>query len=92
MIYHFDCMTRLDPGDAVSRVRDAISRSGGRIAEHRIDDDTAAWFNFTLRDDRFESFRDGLPEIAVYVEGATMPEQPRRREVRCLMTVLLAGE
>ena len=92
MIYRIDCMTRLEAGDATSRVRDAISRAGGRIAEHRLRDGAEALFNFTLRDDRFESFRDGLSEIAIYVEGAVMPERIRRRDVRCYLSVVLEGE
>jgi hypothetical protein len=87
MIYSLDCMTRLDAGDAMSRMRDAISRAGGRIAEHRLEDGAEAQFNFTLRDDRFETFRDHLPEIAIHVERGVMPERIRRREVRCYLTV-----
>lgn len=89
MIYRIDCMTRLEAGDATSRVREAISRAGGRIAEHRLRDGAEALFNFTLRDDRFETFRDGLSEIAVYVERAVMPERVRRREVRCHLSIAL---
>ncbi|WP_417519349.1 hypothetical protein [Minwuia sp.] len=87
MIHRIDCMTRLEPDDAMSRIRDAIARIGGRIVDHKLVDGVAATFNIALKDERFESFLDGLPEIAVYVERAVSPDRQIGRPIRCLLSV-----
>jgi hypothetical protein len=91
MICRIDCMTRLEAENAMARMREAISRVDGRITEHRLSDGKLAEFNFSVRGDRIEEFRDGLPEIAVYVENAVVPDRLGRREVRCFLTVELAN-
>lgn len=83
MILRIDCMTRLEIGDAMSRVRDAIARANGRIADHKLIDHKLAEFNIWLPDRGFETFLDRLPELAVYVENAVSPDRVRGREVRC---------
>ncbi|WP_416896219.1 MAG: hypothetical protein ACMVY4_11775 [Minwuia sp.] len=87
MIHSIDCMTRLEPPDAMSRIRDAIARQQGRIADHKLSDGTVGLFNFALPDSRFEDFLDGLPELAVWVERAVSPERVRGREIRCRLAV-----
>jgi len=90
MIHQIDCMTRLEPGDAISRVRHAIAGAGGRIADHKLTDGMVADFNISLRDSRFEEFLDVLPELAVYVERAVSPDRARGRNIRCHLKLVFS--
>lgn len=90
MIHRIDCVTALEPGDAMSRIRDCISRVEGRIADQRRAGGKGAVFGFHLPDDRFEDLLDGLPELAVYVERATAPELVRCREIRCRLALVFS--
>jgi len=87
MIYTIECVTRLETSDAVSRVRDTISRAGGRLSEHRLIDHMTASFHFRLPDTAFESFLDMLPEIVVFPERTESPHRVHEREVRCHLLV-----
>lgn len=90
MIHRIDCVTGLEPSDAMSRIRDAIGRVEGRIADQRRAGAKGAAFSFNLPDDRFEDLLDGLPELAVYVERASSPERVRFREIRCRLALVFS--
>lgn len=92
MIHRLECITGLAPNDAMARVRDAIFRAGGWIADHRLGNDDRAHVSFALPDGRFEDLCDGLAEIAVRVVKARGPDIVRGREIRCGLVVVFAAE